>query len=454
LKRTKLLVVFALATVGLFGTLASQAYAYPSYSGACTGCHTAGSATSLAVTLASTSTTSATYNVVTNGTGWATFSGATKVAYGTTGTGTFTVAVGSTYTVYAVASDGSSLASTSVSPTAVTTHTITATAGSNGSISPSGSQSVTDGGSKAFTITADSGYVISDVLVDGSSVGATSSVTFGNVTADHTISATFAVGTTLCTVTPTVVGGSGGSIIPTSTFSMPVGSSITCYFVPDTGYEVATITVDGSVVPASALNDDGSYTFSNVTTNHTISVSFVLISSVTTHTITATPGSNGSISPSGSQSVTDGGSKTFTITANSGYHIADVLVDGSSAGAVSNYAFSNVTADHTISATFAADTAVTTSLTIHRTVSSVKHGKAIRIYGKLIGGLPSHTKIRLRVQKNSGSYTYVTGYTTSAGSYSFSYKPAKTGTYHFRASYTGTTGFKASASATLDVKSK
>jgi hypothetical protein len=212
----------------------------------------------------------------------------------------------------------------------------------------------------------------------------------------------------------------------------------------DWQYDQMTLTDDTGVVTLaepSALTAGGS--------------AFVVTSpSVTTHTITATPGSNGSISPSGAQSVTDGGSKTFTITANSGYHISDVLVDGISVGAVSSYAFSDVTADHTISATFAADTAVTTSLTIHRTVSSVKHGKAVRIYGRLIGGLPSHTKIRLRVQKNSGSYTYVTGYTTSTGSYSFSYKLSKVGTYHFQTSYAGTTGFKASTSATLDVKSK
>ena len=72
-----------------------------------------------------------------------------------------------------------------------------------------------------------------------------------------------------------------------------------------------------------------------------------------TSTITATPGANGSISPSGLVSVSSGASQTFTITANTGYQIADVLVDGISAGAVSSYTFTNVTADHTISASFA-----------------------------------------------------------------------------------------------------
>jgi len=53
--------------------------------------------------------------------------------------------------------------------------------------------------------------------------------------------------------------------------------------------------------------------------------------------------------------VNSGDSQTFTIAADSGYHIDDVLVDGVSAGTVASYTFNNVTADHTISAVFAAD---------------------------------------------------------------------------------------------------
>ena len=70
------------------------------------------------------------------------------------------------------------------------------------------------------------------------------------------------------------------------------------------------------------------------------------------YTITPTAGTNGSISPSGAQIVTHGDNITFTITPNPGYSIADVQVDGSSVGAVSSYTFSNVTADHTIVASF------------------------------------------------------------------------------------------------------
>ena len=71
------------------------------------------------------------------------------------------------------------------------TNTITATAGPNGSISPSGTVSVQTGGSQTFAITAADGYNIQDVRVDGTSVGAVSSYTFDNVFANHTITASF-----------------------------------------------------------------------------------------------------------------------------------------------------------------------------------------------------------------------------------------------------------------------
>jgi hypothetical protein len=70
------------------------------------------------------------------------------------------------------------------------------------------------------------------------------------------------------------------------------------------------------------------------------------------YTITPSAGANGSIAPSTPQIVAPGGSQIFTISANPSYHIADVLVDGVSVGAVAFYSFTNVHANHTIVATF------------------------------------------------------------------------------------------------------
>ncbi|NLH00675.1 MAG: SH3 domain-containing protein [Clostridiales bacterium] len=69
--------------------------------------------------------------------------------------------------------------------------TVSASAGTGGSISPSGNTQVLSGGSVSFTISPSSGYAVSDVAVDGVSVGAVSSYTFSNLNANHTISASF-----------------------------------------------------------------------------------------------------------------------------------------------------------------------------------------------------------------------------------------------------------------------
>jgi mannan endo-1,4-beta-mannosidase len=74
-----------------------------------------------------------------------------------------------------------------------TTYALTAGAGANGSISPSGSISVAQGANQTFTITPNEGYVVNAVTMDGSGVGAVTSFTFNNIQAAHTISATFAV---------------------------------------------------------------------------------------------------------------------------------------------------------------------------------------------------------------------------------------------------------------------
>ena len=89
-----------------------------------------------------------------------------------------------------------------------------------------------------------------------------------------------------------------------------------------------------------------------MTANHTISASFA----IDTYTITASAGSNGGISPSGATVVNRGANQSFTISPAPCYHVADVLVDGSSVGAVTSYTFNSVGANHTISASFAIDT--------------------------------------------------------------------------------------------------
>jgi hypothetical protein len=226
---------------------------------------------------------------------------------------------------------------------AITQYTIAASAGANGSISPSGSVTADCGSNQTFTITPDPCYHIADVLVDGVSVGAVASYTFTNVQAGHTIAASFAIDT----YTIVASAGTNGSISPSGNVTVNCGSDQGFTITPDLGYHVLDVLVDGVSVGAVT-----SYTFTNVQAGHTIAATFA----INTFTIVASAGSNGSISPSGSVSVDYGADQTFTITPDACYHVADVLVDGVSVGAVTSYTFTNVTAGHTIAVTFAINT--------------------------------------------------------------------------------------------------
>ncbi len=236
---------------------------------------------------------------------------------------------------------------------------LTASAGSGGSISPAGNFFVAQGTNQTFTITPASGYKVSSVLVDGASAGAVTSYTLSNISAGHTVSATFAASTPT-SYTITASAGSNGSISPSGSVAVNSGATQAFTIAAATGYKISSVLVDGASVGAVA-----SYTFSSVAANHTISATFA--ASTTSYTISASAGSNGSISPSGSVAVNSGATQAFTIAAATGYKVSSVLVDGASVGAVTSYTFSSVTANHTISATFAAST---TSYTITASAGS------------------------------------------------------------------------------------
>lgn len=88
------------------------------------------------------------------------------------------------------------------------------------------------------------------------------------------------------------------------------------------------------------------------------------------HTITATAGKGGKIDPSGAVQITDGKSRTFTITPDAGYFIQEVKVDGESKGTPSTYTFSNVKEDHNIAVTFGGGATGETELLINEDFNS------------------------------------------------------------------------------------
>jgi type IV pilus assembly protein PilY1 len=144
--------------------------------------------------------------------------------------------------------------------------------------------------------------------------------------------------------TITASSGDNGSISPAGDVVVPSGDDQLFLFDPDAGYEVLNVMVDGS-----SIGSPSSYNFTDVSNNHTITVSFGAIGS---YTISTSAGSNGSISPAGPVSVAPGGSASFVIIPDPAYAVDDVQINGSSIGAVTTYTFTAVSSDQTIAAQF------------------------------------------------------------------------------------------------------
>lgn len=391
-----------------------------------------------------------------------------------------------------------------ISPKNVTveSYDITATAGEGGTITAEGladgKVSVTEGESATFTITANDGYEVSDVKVDGTSVGKRTSYTFENVTAAHTIEATFAFanytaanpfefpttkGTTKtleaehattiteacgatewrCEVNSEAWASNGKYINSLNKTSTGADSVAYAYNAPVAGTYKVTVTYrSGSDTNKLAWSEqDGKITAGQVATpnskvNNVLQAKTVEFNMVVTtagagtlvftapdgdspqtdkfdielvkladeadltelqtaitnaeailnaadkdkysaaalvelqelvnagkqlttasfqadvdakkaeitakiadiqtqFTITATAGNGGKIAPTGATNVYKGTSKAFTITPNDGYHVDSLTVDGTAVDVVTEYTFSDVTANHTIAVTFAKD---------------------------------------------------------------------------------------------------
>ncbi len=153
------------------------------------------------------------------------------------------------------------------------------------------------------------------------------------------------------TYTITATAGANGTITPSGAITANAGESMTFTIAANSGYQIATVLVDGTDMGAIA-----SYEFTNISADHSISATFEEEPITTTYTITATAGANGTITPSGEVTVNEGEDQAFTITANTGYHIVSVLVDGfedvTNSLVEGVYTFTNVVANHTINATF------------------------------------------------------------------------------------------------------
>ena len=148
---------------------------------------------------------------------------------------------------------------------ATDTFTISAVAGAHGGITPA-TASVAAGGDQTFTITPDANYHVTDVLVDGQSVGPVSSYTFNNVTAPHAIEALFQADV----FTISSMAGAGGTISPSGQIQVTGGADQGFILTVDEGYEIQDLVVDGV-----SMGNQSGFTFSNVQADHAIEAAFI-----------------------------------------------------------------------------------------------------------------------------------------------------------------------------------
>jgi hypothetical protein len=236
---------------------------------------------------------------------------------------------------------------------AINTYTIIPTFEGEGNINPNSQQTVNYGSNLRFTFTPNVGNRIIDVLVDGISQGTLNNYSFNNVTENHNIQVIFAINT--YTITHSVTG--EGSITPSSPYLVNYGDNVTFTIVPNPGYHIAVVLVDGITYGVIS-----SYTFINVIENHTMHATF----DVSTYMITpAVNGGHGSINPSTPQAVNYGDTLTFSFTPDEGYHVRDVVVDSLYLGPILSYTFKNIQADHVIIVTFEINTYTITPSSSH-----------------------------------------------------------------------------------------
>lgn len=202
-----------------------------------------------------------------------------------------------------------------------------------GTVTPSGAQSYYHGTNATYNFLPNEGYRIDLIRINGVNCGAITSYTFNSISANSTIDVYFS----LITYTVTASATTGGTITPQGTVIVGYGSSRTYTITPGENYHIANVRVNGVY---QELNEDVkesmSVTINNITSNTTISATF----EGDTYQITATSGSNGGISPSGTISESFGTSIHFTMQPDLGYRVASITVNGVNVGNSNQYTFS------------------------------------------------------------------------------------------------------------------
>ena len=200
------------------------------------------------------------------------------------------------------------------------TYTINVTTDYGSSVSGSYPDTVVEGSNKYLHISKRQGYKLTSVILDDSSQtipsqteasGEVMTISLENITSNHNLVVT----SEPFKYTITTSAGSNGSITPSATVNY--GSSKTINMSPNTGYEVNEVIVDD--INKGKIT---TYTFNNITDNHTISVTFKKLDEQK-FTVNCTTVQNGNISVSPS-SATVGTKITIYVNPSEGYRLKQI----------------------------------------------------------------------------------------------------------------------------------
>ena len=221
------------------------------------------------------------------------------------------------------------------------TYTITAIAGNGGTISPQGVGNANYGTTPTYTITPNTGYIVDSIFVNNTQVNINNNnYTFDTIKSNQTIRVVFKLQTFIVTSSA----GNGGSINFAGDSVVNYGSNIVYSITPNTGYTMDSLIIDGAVQP-----NTNNYSFSNISANRRIRVTFKLIQFIITGIVNASQGRISTIR----DTVNYGSNLRVTYQANSGYNLSNIIVDEVYINdSLNGYTFTNITKNHSITPIF------------------------------------------------------------------------------------------------------
>ncbi|WP_400225531.1 InlB B-repeat-containing protein [Methanomethylophilus alvi] len=249
----------------------------------------------------------------------------------------------------------------------------------HGSVTPSDCE-VAAGGSVTLTVSPNDGYMVSSVLVNYSEVELSDGkLVLSDIDGNKVVSVTFEEIEYTETVTVSV--GDNGTVSPSGDVPVAYGDDLTISIVPDEGYRISKVTMDGEDVTSSVTGQE--LVLREVKSNHDVTVAFEKI----TYTVAVSSGGHGSVDPDGDVLVEYGDSLTVKIAPDTGYVLKSVILDGIDVtSSVSGLVFvlNDVVSDHSVRVEFEVITYTVTVTagengSADPTTSVVEYGKSLKI---------------------------------------------------------------------------